>query len=728
MSRGLKYTIPFASLNNTQYVANIYVEGFSGDATTMTAAAKPFYTAEQNDHQWLTVPVRTQTGYLRVVCEESEWRGLIPTSATSHYVELKKGNDIMWFGFIKPEAFTHSLYSGVDTYEFPIQCPLSVLDGMNLEWDASQSINSFATLLHRVISLSGVTFTNCYFPNNLENLFDDLLATSNTIQYYETAERLEAVLSGAATITDYYLKPRVTALEILKDICQFWGWECHQWGTELYFTAHDEHCGYRKIPFADLTTLTTSYNMQLTAAGYIGVEDAVYMTAKHQVEMALPAREVTVKTDINETSDIMDVDISAVAQFSDMPPGWTRVGDNIIANCLIFRTDYEYPGVQIPGMIVEYEGANGMDGATKASLEAKGILNQYGPVFQRISEFSATGANPNKYNLQDYIFMYGITENGDDAYAYLSLSTIASYSFYQCGIAISANVYCVIAHGVADPGLQAQISVGNYVWTGSIWEYHPDGWRGTWVNIPIGQNSSTAQTHDAVIVNTEIWDTPYQGAEGFVVPVTTPISGTLRIVFRWAQTQEQYCQSETIYPYMRMDSLGVKVYRPSSGSTISPKRENSREYKEDITTQSSESVSVDVKYATDNWNTFGTAFVCTKEGSYMKNMTYWTGDSERPEQHLLDRLTALYTKPTEWREIDVDDSLEKYSGTAFALLDENGDYWSPVAVARNWVDNVARMTIGKVGQWTPPTEYTLADCYNTIICDSSGNPFVVVGS
>lgn len=728
MARALKYTIPFASLDNTQYVVNVYVEGFTGTATTMTGAADPFTTSEKNDKEWLTVPVRTQTGYLRVVCEESEWRGLIPSSATSHYVELKKGNNVMWFGYIKPEAFTHSLYSGVDTYEFPIQCPLSLLDGMNLDWDDNHSTDTFATLLHRVLSLSGVTFGNCYFPNNLENLFDDLLATSNTIQYYETAERPQAILSGAVTITDYYLKPKVTALEILKDICQFWGWECHLWGTDIYFTAHDEHTGYRKIPFADLNTLTTSYQMRITAAGHVSVEDAKYMTNRHQVEVGLPAREVSVKTDINETSDIMDVDISAVAQFSDMPPGWTRVGDNIIANCLIFRTDYEYPGVQIPGMMVEYSGANGMDAATKENMNVKGKGDYYGPVFQRKSEFSATGATPNKYNLQDYIFMYPVTENGGDAYAYLTLRTLASYSFYQCGIAIHSNVFCSIAHGTGQAGLQAQISVGNYVWTGTAWEYHDAGWRGSWINIPVGQNSSTDPTQNAVIVNTEIFDTPYQGAEGFVVPVTTLISGKLAVIFRWAQTQAMDILPENQYLYYRLDSLGVSIVRPSSGTTISPKRENSREYKEEITTQSSESVSVEVKYATDNWNTFGTAFVCTKEGSYMKYLTYWTGDSERPEQHLLDRLVALYSTPTEWRDIDVDDSADDYTGPAFALLDQDGVYWAPVAVTRNWVDNIARITIGKVGTWTPPANYTLADCYNTIICDSSGNPFVVVGS
>lgn len=176
-----------------------------------------------------------------------------------------------------------------------------------------------------------------------------------------------------------------------------------------------------------------------------------------------------------------------------------------------------------------------------------------------------------------------------------------------------------------------------------------------------------------------------------------------------------------------MDSLGVKVYRPSSGSTISPKREDSREYNEEITTQSGESVSVDVKYATDNWNTFGTAFVCTKEGNYMKNTTYWTGDSERPEQHLCDRLSALYSKPTEWREIDVSDAQAKYITPRYVLKDANGHYWAPIAAARQWSEGIVRLTLGDMGTWTPPASYNLADCNDWLLTSSGGDTFTVVG-
>ena len=742
MSRALKYTIPFASLNGTQYVANVYVEGFTGTSTTLTASDNPFTTSEKNDKEWLTIPVRTQTGYLRVVCGEDEWRGLIPSNATSHYVELKQGDDVKWFGFIKPETFTHSLYSGTDEYEFPIQCPFSLLNGIHLEWDDAHSSDTFATLISRLLSLTGVTFGNCYFTNNLANLFDDLLASSNLIQWFSDETRMVNGI-GSSKIEEHYLTPSATALEILQAVCQFWGWECHLWGTDIYFTAHDEHTGYRKIPFSALTTLTTSYQMRLTAAGHISVEDANYMTDKHQVEVDLPAREIVVKTDVNEVDDIMDIDIDAVAQFEELPYGWNPSSDSsrIIAKCQALRIDYD-PAVEIPGMTVKFEGEQGLDEEIAQAMDNANKGDFYGPVFQRISDFpSDTNPIPIKYDLATYIFMLPATGASTGETAKLTFETLAEYDFENCAISIHGDVFSNIAISYnSGVRLAFHVSIGDYSYNA----LSPDpllspGWvqRDAIAAVPIGLNTSNSEeSQNVTIMNISPgtvkiktrWDTPYQGAEGYVIPITTHMHGKLKISLEWSQEYYQNVISASAPQYLRLSNFGVDIVREQYAGAVQRERTDSREYKQSISTDSSQNITVDLRYATDNYNAYGTAFVCTKENAYMGNLSYRDGDSERPEQHLLGRLVSLYSTPTEWREIDVDDSAADYTGPAFALLDQDGVYWAPVAVTRNWVDNIARITIGKVGTWTPPANYTLADCYDTIICDSSGNPFVVVGS
>lgn len=747
MARGLKYTVPFASLDNTQYVANVYVEGYTGDPITMDASDVPFETEELKDHKWLTVPVRTQTGYLRVVCEESEWRGLIPSSATSHYVELKKGNDVMWFGFIKPENFTHALYAGTDVYEFPLQCPLSVLDGMKLEWDDTQSIDTFSSLLHRLLSLVGVNFSNCWFTNNLSNLFDDLLASANLIQYFEDATRMvNSDVQAGVKIEEHYLTPSATALEILQAVCQFWGWECHLWGTDIYFTAHDEHTGYRKIPFADLNTLTTSYQMRITAAGHVSVEDADYMTDQHQVEVALPARDVSVKTDINAVEKIMDINIDDVAQFSEIPLSWHYSPDSgqtrILAKCDPYRIEYD-PAIKIPGMTVKYEGEQGLDEAIANAMDQANKGDFYGTVFQKTADFPRdTNPIPTKYDLSTSIFMLPTTGASIGETAKLTFETLAEYDFDNCAITIHGDVFSYIAMSYNSPGarLAFHVSIGDYYFSAIS-----PSLVGGWVNydaiaaVPIGLNNDfTEESQNLTIMNitpenmaTEIrtrWDTPYQGAEGYVIPVTQHLRGKLKISIEWQQDYYQNVISASSPNYLRLSNFGVTIVRASSGAYTNRKRTSSSEYKESITTDSSEKVGVNLRYATDNYNQYGTAFVFTKDGGFMGDMSYRNGDSERPEEHLLNRLVNLYSKPTEWREIDVNDNEQDYTGAVFALLDEDGNYWAPIAVARNWVDNIARLTIGKIGQWTPPARYYLVDCFNTRICDVNGNPFTVVGS
>ena len=745
MARGLKYTVPFAALDNTQYVANVYVEGYTGDPMTMDASDVPFETEELKDHKWLTVPVRTQTGYLRVVCEESEWRGLIPTSATSHYVELKKGNDVMWFGFIKPENFTHALYAGTDVYEFPLQCPLSVLDGMKLEWDDTQSIDTFASLLHRLLSLVGVNFSNCWFTNNLSNLFDDLLASANLIQYFEDATRMvNSDVQAGVKIEEHYLTPSATALEILQAVCQFWGWECHLWGTDIYFTAHDEHTGYRKIPFADLNTLTTSYRMRITAAGHVSVEDADYMTDQHQVEVALPARDVSVKTDIDALEGIMEINIDDVAQFSEIPPDWhySSDGTRILAKCNTYRINYD-PAVQIPNLTVKYEGEQGLDEAIATAMDQASKGDFYGPVFQRTADFPRdTSPVPIKYDLSSHIFMLPATGAQTGETAKLTFETLSEYDFYDCAIAIHGDVFTNLAtsYDGAAAWLSAHVSIGDYYWNA----ISPDPLMNPeWVNrdaicvIPVGLNTSDSETsQNLTIVNITPgsqnvktrFDTPYQGAEGYVIPITTHLRGKLKITIEWQQTYYQNVISASSPRYLRLDNFGVNMVRSSSGFAINRERKDSTTYETSISTESGEKVNVNLRYATDNYNQYGTAFVFTKDGGFMGDMSYRNGDSERPEEHLLNRLVNLYSKPTEWREIDVNDNEQDYTGAVFALLDEDGNYWAPIAVARNWVDNIARLTIGKIGQWTPPARYYLVDCFNTRICDVNGNPFTVVGS
>ncbi len=741
MSRGLKYTMPFASLDGRQYTANVYVEGFTGTATTLTAAAEPFYTAELSDHEWLTVPVRTQSGYMRIVCNEDEWRGLVPTSAMSHYVELVEGGAVRWLGYIKPETFTHSLYSGTDEYEFPLQCPLSALEGVQLPWDASESSNTFARLLSRVLSLAGVTWGDCYFVNNivqhgptLSGPTADLAASVSIVRYYE----IETEQENNLDVQNYV--PSASALEILGDVCQFWGWELHMHGTDLYFTAYDEHAGFRGVPFADLATLTQTYAPTFNAEGLAPVEGAVYMTAQHQVELAQPAKKVSVKTDIDEHEDIIDVTVDDVANFTAMPTTITERNGKISADCTPLRTTYN--GVLSNGTIITWDGHPATDTAARDYLVQQGLERYYYPIFRRLDEWnSSDSASKYKYNLSDIMFLSPCPEyNVNSGYSILKFETAIPYNLSDCAICLHANIDFAVessATGSVQSPLSVMVMLGDYYWDPSnqAWLLRPTGsWQGAYFDIPTGNKSNPSSLNiSGEIVPNFNYQTLYQGAEGYMLPVEVSINGKLAIYIR----RFQYEMGEFITDYAslsmralqfhKLHDFGVSVVRkqPATGRGVT--LEDSRTYSDTHDNNSGVDVSVDVKFATDNNNKFGTAFVVNSSGAYMQSLAYADGDIERPEVHLCDRLSALYSTPTEWREIDVADTGAKYISPRYALKDTSGHYWAPVATARQWAEGIVRLTIGDMGTWTPPASYNLADCNDWLLLTSNDEPLVVVG-
>ena len=85
----MAYIQNFKSLNGTTYT--VQVDGVTL-STTPPLAATPFSTEEDGDTDVFT-PVRTQTGYLRLMSTDlSTWRSMIPSGALAEPVMLKGKN------------------------------------------------------------------------------------------------------------------------------------------------------------------------------------------------------------------------------------------------------------------------------------------------------------------------------------------------------------------------------------------------------------------------------------------------------------------------------------------------------------------------------------------------------------------------------------------------------------------------------------------------------------
>lgn len=131
---GLRFKIPFSSFLGTEYVIDIYKEGYTGSYDILTGANDPIVTQEAGSDD-LFLPIREQTGYINVIVDsQTTVDELIPDNDLSHFVrliEVSSGN-VKWQGFMKPQAFTQPYNEYRWKMSFPIQSLLAVLRGIHI--------------------------------------------------------------------------------------------------------------------------------------------------------------------------------------------------------------------------------------------------------------------------------------------------------------------------------------------------------------------------------------------------------------------------------------------------------------------------------------------------------------------------------------------------------------------------------------------------------------------
>lgn len=230
----LRYRVPFVSLRTgTRYVANIYDGNYTGEPTTLRGGAEPFVTEESCDED-MFVPVRTQTGYLRIFDNgfaadgrtRFDWHTLIPATDLSLRVNLTAEGVIVWQGFLQAQNFGSVLYGNPQEREFPVQCPLSVLGGSDINYTQT-AIQNFAYLLKQIVDAipSACRPTEFYIQGgaNAQEWLLKRIDWQNFVS--EDADGLTA---------------RFTMYQCLEDMCRFWGWTARTKDTTMYLTCADD--------------------------------------------------------------------------------------------------------------------------------------------------------------------------------------------------------------------------------------------------------------------------------------------------------------------------------------------------------------------------------------------------------------------------------------------------------------------------------------------------------
>lgn len=231
----IHWTIPFRSLrSNTLYTVNIYDSTYSGNPIPLKGGARPFYTQEMDNEDGF-IPVRTQSGYLSVVDDgyaadgttPFNWKNLLPSTDTDRPVTLTDGNgNIVWQGFMQAQNFSGTLYGNPQQRDFPVQCALTILEGIDINYQQKE-IKNFAYLLNYMLSsIPTINITTIKVQGSSD-------AQSWLLKCIDWQNFVSDDGDGNPCA-------KYNLYQCLEDMCRFWGWTARTFGTTLYLTCADD--------------------------------------------------------------------------------------------------------------------------------------------------------------------------------------------------------------------------------------------------------------------------------------------------------------------------------------------------------------------------------------------------------------------------------------------------------------------------------------------------------
>ena len=307
----IHWQIPFKSFRTgTVYTINIYDSTYSASPIQLRGGSEPFVT-EGNDDDDIFCPVRTQTGYLRIVDNGKDvngnafnWRDLMPTTDTDRPVTLthtENGSTITdWKGFMQAQYFGGTLYGNPQEREFPIQCMLSVLGSVDINYDQKQ-IQNFAYLLKFMIdNIPTFSFEYIYLGGYIANAGDvrDFMLKKIDWQNF-VKEDSDGVLSA-----------RYKLSQCLEDMCTFFGLTARAFGNDLYLM-RTEKMAYLgelyKLTYNDLISLATGTSSGTSV--YLEQADIssrdIFASTNNSEGYVRGAHKITITSDVNASNGKM---------------------------------------------------------------------------------------------------------------------------------------------------------------------------------------------------------------------------------------------------------------------------------------------------------------------------------------------------------------------------------------------------------------------------------------
>ena len=668
------YTITFKSLRaGTTYVVNI--GGGTGTPVPLMGGSQPFTTQEDDDEDMFT-PIRTQSGYLRIIDNGKDangnvfdWKDLIPVTDTSRPVTLTHqsgGSTIVdWQGFMQAQDFGSVLYGNPQEREFPIQCVLTVTQGTDINYQQT-AIQNFAYLLKHIVDAipSAQRPTDFYIQGGADA--QSWLLKKIDWQNYVSED------------ADGNLTARFNCYNCLEDMCAFWGWTARTKGTAMYLTCADDSAetNWLHLTYANLTTMAsgttagttsdtfTTTNLDTTNSGdiFASTGNDEYVQRGHN--------KAVVEADTNRgDDDVVDVfDDKTVEAMENL--GWhSGVTHDIAYTDDLLTVQRNFWNISCRS---GYGSLN--IGRTGTGDQAKYI---------NVIRIKKTGGN----SVTPFVQMETVYEhNFSDGFLMFFGTTYRYANLYENpfqNFSIGQNfMFC-------------RIGIGRTRETAMWW--NNTAWQSSQIHcrVGIGNQQNFIDKKDEFPFwypkNSAWW------AEN-ILPITA-CTGKLFIDFLGTDDpglpaidgEKSFELCDLKITFQRNAGVKKEQYPSEQWKITDKNRPTSFSYTSNNQNSVRNEWNADCIYATENACKFCYGEIFDPSGALITSVPY-AGGQERPEQHLADRVTTYWQTSkrriaTELRANVVPDITPRHK----VVLDGTTAY--PISISRQWRDDVLQLTV-----------------------------------
>lgn len=619
------YTISFKSLRaGTVYTLNV---GSGNDDVALKGAAQPFVTQEDDDEDMFT-PIRTQSGYLRIVDDGSvagfNWKDLVPLTAFGKPVALMDGNTVVWQGYIQTQTFSGELYGGTQEREYPVICPLSVLEAKEPSV-VERDTKSFAYLLWTILSAAQTTgiveFDNIYFQGGADAR--TWLQTKIDWKNFHSTD------------SDGVVSAKYSMYQILEDVCTFWGWTCRTQGKDVYFTCADDRTeqNFLQVTLAQLETLGANTGSVISRTS-VSLSGDIFASRDNEDYIINGPSRAVVTADVNKQKTVMQ--FAPKAYENQMDAGgytWVQGEDDLTG----FFTTPIVRALPTSGLTTE-------ELVARSSVDGSGFCRRQ--IFESTESTDAekidaivlhdkcirNTSNPSRWSLDNQI----------------EIDTVYPMDYTGGSFRFTGSLFVGCKRYTDGNELHMRFGIGSDRNHAKWWYMDPIpnggdiscGWNGT-VNRFIarlegGNIISTAAYHinaAGILTNVDFKSStipaPDSGGYGrlFIDIIGCGVEN-----FTIGDFSVEFSREKTKIP------TNVHAVRPR---VMKESRDTSHEYTAVNWNQSKDEWSADCIFASDNNLEYGYGLLLNATGGYVATVPY-SNDNEHPEQHLADRVSKYW--------------------------------------------------------------------------------------